>query len=213
MPLSQHDDSASGRERAVPSISIDALIRDARAGSTAAMGQLMESYRKYLLLVANQNLDSALRPKAGASDLVQDTFCDAQRDFGQFRGESEQEFFAWLTGIMNHRMANHGRRYRTRMRDVDLEAPLDADERLGNLAADDLTPGTVAQKRDEESHLLAAMARLPEPLRQILALRTWERHSFVEIGAALEISADAARQKWSSAVARLKKELRKMYDH
>jgi WD40 repeat protein len=60
----------------------------ARAGSSEALGQALEICRGYLLRVANQGLNADLRAKGGASDLVQETFLEAQRDFGCFQGAS-----------------------------------------------------------------------------------------------------------------------------
>src|SRR5262249_45736682 len=39
-----------------------------------------EAYRGYLLVLAQRELDPDLRAKGGASDLVQETFLEAQRD-------------------------------------------------------------------------------------------------------------------------------------
>lgn len=57
-------------------------IAAARDGSDDALGESLEACRAYLLLVARQEIDPALMAKAGASDLVQETFLEAQRDFG-----------------------------------------------------------------------------------------------------------------------------------
>ena len=46
------------------------------------MGDLLEGCRQYLLLVANEELDSELTAKSGASDMVQETFLRAQHNFG-----------------------------------------------------------------------------------------------------------------------------------
>ena len=51
----------------------------ARAGSSEALGRALEACRRYLLLVAEQDLDPDLRAKGGASDLVQQTFLEAQQ--------------------------------------------------------------------------------------------------------------------------------------
>ena len=65
--------------------------------------QLVQTCRDYLLLVANRNLDRELQGKLGASDLVQETFVRAQRNFKQFRGSSIEEFLTWLRQILlNH---------------------------------------------------------------------------------------------------------------
>ena len=58
-------------------------LAEARAGSQEALGKLLESFRAYLLLIAQCELDAELRAKGGASDLVQQTFLEGQRDFAQ----------------------------------------------------------------------------------------------------------------------------------
>src|SRR5262245_26207367 len=62
----------------------------ARAGSSEALGQVLEACRGYLLLIAGQELEPALRAKGGASDLVQQTFLEAQRDFAGFHGTTHE---------------------------------------------------------------------------------------------------------------------------
>ena len=46
----------------------------------------MEACRLYLLSIADRRLDEDLRAKGGTSDLVQETFLEAQRDFGAVSG-------------------------------------------------------------------------------------------------------------------------------
>jgi hypothetical protein len=60
------------------------LIRQARTGSQAALGQLLEAFRCLLLSEAGAQLSSELVPKEGVSDVVQETFKDAVKDFGTF---------------------------------------------------------------------------------------------------------------------------------
>jgi RNA polymerase sigma-70 factor, ECF subfamily len=64
------------------------LVAAARAGSREALGRALEIHRHYLLAIAERQLDPDLRSKGGASDLVQETFLEAQRDFAQFGGGS-----------------------------------------------------------------------------------------------------------------------------
>ena len=80
----------------------------------------------YLLLVANDSLDSDLRPKVGTSDLVQDTFLEAHQDFSHFHGTGERELLAWLTKILTNRLCNNVRHYRgTLKRDIEREESLE----------------------------------------------------------------------------------------
>src|SRR5262245_7270734 len=83
----------------------------ARAGSCEALGQALESCRGYLLCIAAERLPDGLGAKAGASDLVQQTFLEAQRDLPGFHGESDEEWRAWLRRLLLNNLANLVRDY------------------------------------------------------------------------------------------------------
>src|SRR5262249_46290773 len=118
-------------------------IEAARNGSREALGQLLEMFRPLLLAIANRELDSGLRTKAGASDLVQDTLLGAQEGFPRFHGATEEELCNWLCGILNHHLANLERRYRTDKRQLSREVPL-ADLQGGGPSIDRTSPGQTA---------------------------------------------------------------------
>ena len=184
----------------------------ARAGSSEALGQVLETFRGYLLLVADRELDPELRAKGGASDLVQDTFLEAQRDFGQFHGASVDELRAWLRRLLLNNVANFTRQFRERAkRDVGREIPLEAGgsshERGAGLAADVLSPSGQAVAHEQAEALARAVQRLPPDYRQVLALRHEEQLSFEEIGQRMQRTANAARMLWLRAVERLQKEM------
>src|SRR5439155_16480408 len=95
------------------------LLQLARSGSSAALGRLLELYRNYLALLARLQIGKRLQGKLDPSDLVQETFLEAHRDFAQFRGGSEAEFVNWLRQIMAMNLANLVRHYYgTQRRDV-----------------------------------------------------------------------------------------------
>jgi RNA polymerase sigma-70 factor (ECF subfamily) len=184
----------------------------ARAGSREALGQVLETFRGYLLLVAGRELDAELRAKGGASDLVQDTFLEAQRDFGCFHGNSADELRAWLRRLLLNNVANFTRQYRQRAkRQVSREVPLEAGgsshERGAGLAADILSPSGQVVAQEQAEALARAMERLPPDYRQVLALRHEQKLTFAQIGEQMQRSANAARMLWLRAVERLQKEL------
>ncbi len=191
---------------------IEQWLEKARGGSSVALGCLLEGCRKYLLVIANESLDSDLRPKAAASDLVQDSFVEVARDFGTFRGTTEDELVAWLKVILANRLANNVRYYRdAQKRSVNREIPLETAPREAIFEAnDDPSPSGVAIAREEELRVQAALGRLADPLRTVLILRTWERRSFAEIGVEIARSAEASRKLWSHAVRQLERELRQI---
>ncbi len=107
------------------------LLSEARSGSREAIGMLIDHYRPYLLLIANQELDPAIRGKLGASDVVQETMLTAQHAIGDFRGSTHEEMLGWLRGILLNDLLEAGRSYRgTAMRNVGREVPIDGDSRM-----------------------------------------------------------------------------------
>ncbi len=184
----------------------------AQGGSREALGQVLQTFRAYLLLVADRELDAELRVKGGASDLVQETFLEAQRDFAQFHGSSEEELRAWLRRLLLNNVANFTRNYRQRgKRDIGRELPLEAGgsshERGAGLAADIPSPSGQAEVQEQTQALARAMERLPPDYRRVLALRHEEQLTFEEIGRQMERTANAARMLWLRAVERLQKEM------
>src|SRR6516164_7571588 len=99
-------------------------LTQARAGSQEALGHALEGSRPYLLAIAGRQLGRELQAKDGASDLVQQTFLEAQRDFARFEGTSEAELLAWLRHMLLHNVGKLRRRYRTGKRDPGLEIAL-----------------------------------------------------------------------------------------
>src|SRR5262245_238218 len=98
------------------------LLRAARAGDTAALGRLLELYRRYLGLLARVQIGQRLQGKVDAEDVVQETYLQAHRNFANFRGTSEAELIGWLRQILVAQLATLLRRYLgTQGRDVRLE--------------------------------------------------------------------------------------------
>ena len=81
-------------------VTVPELLHRARTGDGAALGQLLEQFRNYLLLLGRLQIGKRLQGKADATDLVQETFLEASRHFPRFRGSSEQELASWLRQSM-----------------------------------------------------------------------------------------------------------------
>jgi RNA polymerase sigma-70 factor (ECF subfamily) len=70
------------------------LLTDALGGRTESLGRVLESNRTDLALLARAQIGLRLQGRVDASDLVQETFLDACRDFQYFRGTSHREWVA-----------------------------------------------------------------------------------------------------------------------
>ncbi len=195
-----------------PGDAFEREIRAARDGSAEALGRILEWFRPYLLRIANEELDSGLRPKVGPSDLVQQTFIEAQRGFAGFRGAGEPQLMAWLRGILLHNVADtRAAFHEAAKRQIKQEQFLDA-AHAGPLR-EQLTAAVPAPldrviAEEEIQGLRQALDRLPQDYRCVLRLHHEQGQSFVEIGAVLGRSADAVRKLWFRAVEALRKELR-----
>jgi RNA polymerase sigma-70 factor (ECF subfamily) len=191
---------------AAPEPDAAVLLAAARGGSADALGRAFEACRAYLLLVAERELDPALRAKGGASDLVQQTFLEAQRDFPRFAGASADELRAWLRQLLRNNLANFARHYRTSgKRRLDRET---VDSRgWADLPADTTSPSGRAAARERDEALEQALARLPDDYREVLVLRYREGCRFEEIARRMGRTANAVRKLWGRAVERLQAEL------
>ncbi|MBS0260990.1 MAG: sigma-70 family RNA polymerase sigma factor [Planctomycetes bacterium] len=186
-----------------PNEIISRRIDAARIGDAAALGELFELCRNYLLLTANQELESELQAKVAPSDVVQETILEACRDFGSFRGSTEPEILAWMRQILLHNLANVRRNFRdTAKRELDREQPLWGE--VEHVSHDVPTPATHLTNREQREQLLQALAQLPDIYREVLLLRQQEGCTFAEIGTKIGRTAESARKLWTRAVEQLK---------
>jgi RNA polymerase sigma-70 factor (ECF subfamily) len=187
-----------------------ALLLAAQAGSNSSLGQLLQGYKEYLNLLADEELGSAIKVKASASDLVQDSFLEAKRDFGQFAGRSTEEFQAWLRRLLLNNVANVIRSYQgTEKRDISRETPafrydLNATRPL---AGEGRTASSIVMKNELLDALQLAIQKLPGHYQDVIRWRNYDRASFEDIGQRLERSTEAARKLWVRAVELLQQEL------
>jgi RNA polymerase sigma-70 factor (ECF subfamily) len=184
-------------------------ICEARAGDGAVLGRLLEAYRGYLRLLARVEIGRRLQGKMDASDIVQETFLDAHRQFGNFRGESEAQLLNWLREILAGTLANLVRRYfGTQARDVRLElnAGLDqSSQALGHMLVDPHSSPSQGAMRGEQTLLVAgALARLPEDYQTVLVLRHLEGLPFAQVAERMGRSVDSVEKLWLRGLTRLR---------
>jgi RNA polymerase sigma-70 factor, ECF subfamily len=189
-------------------IDLPACLSAAREGSRDALGAALESHRAYLLALAAAKLDPVLLTKGGASDIVQETFLDAQQAFPRFTGRSEPELRAWLRCLLLHRVAKFGRRYRSTLkRRIANEVTVEA-----NRPADSPTPSACVIADERAEILQTAIDRLPEDHRRVIRLRYQDGRTFEEIGPLMGRTPNAVRLLWLRAIERVKLELRSVED-
>lgn len=190
----------------------DLMLLEARKGSQEALGPLLESYRNYLRLLARVEIGRRLQGKLDASDLVQDAFLEAHRNFNLFKGTNEPQFACWLRQILAAKISNLVRHYfGTQARDIRLEQEIAADldnssRMLGPaLAASLTTPSQQAERREQAFLLADALEKLPADYREVLILRHLEGLTFPEVARRMERTQDSVEKLWLRALTRLRK--------
>lgn len=169
------------------------LVRAAAAGSADAFEELVARYE-------NKVYTLALRMCGGAEDardVSQEAFLSAWRGLPSFRGEAG--FATWLHRLTSNAAIDHLRRTRRQRGDVSLEDAA--------LTVADGSPGpqAAAEGLELREAVAAAMGRLSDGHRQILALREVEDCSYEEIAQALELDLGTVKSRLSRARSALRK--------
>jgi RNA polymerase sigma-70 factor (ECF subfamily) len=194
---------------------VQKLIQQARRGDDACRDQLFQLCRSYLGLVARAQVETWLKVKVDASDLVQETMMEAFRDFDRFQGETEKEWMAWLRKILAHNVADFVRQYRgTAKRQIGKEVRLrDPAASVSNLggapepAAPIATPSQEFLRLDDELRVAAALGELPPDYQEVIMLRNLRRLPFNEVAEQMGRSRPAVQMLWMRAIKRLQEVL------
>jgi RNA polymerase sigma-70 factor (ECF subfamily) len=181
------------------------LLTQARQGDTRALGDLIGRYRPYLLKIAYDEGDTNIQAKEGESDIVQDAYVRAIRAFKQFKGQTQQDLRAWLRGILLHQIHDTRERYKSDMRDIAAEVPLE--QSVGTLPASESTPSAHLIHDEERAQIEAALLTLSELDRAVIVMRQKDGLSFAQIARHLHQNEDAIRKRWARAIETLEEKV------
>jgi RNA polymerase sigma-70 factor, ECF subfamily len=191
------------------SVRFSTLIEGARQGDAECRDRLFALCRSYLGFAARSQVETWLRRKVDASDLVQETMLEACRDFERFEGRTEQEWLAWLRKILAHNAADFVRRYRGTAkraagREVSFRDPADsASPGAPEPAAQQLTPSQEFLQLDAELRVTAALSELPPDYQEVILLRNFQRLAFQEVAERMDRSRPAVQMLWMRAIQKL----------
>lgn len=200
------NDSTSQRDIAT------ALSR-AKKGDPAALGQVLESFHPQIKLLAKMEIGRNLQGKVGASDVVQDVFLQASRQFANFQGVDLPQFNRWLRTILAGTLANTMRHYfGTQARNLHLERDVNQrlDEsacQLGSMLVAGQSSPSQHVMADEQSRLVAtAMNRLAPDYQTVIELRHLDGLTFPQIAEKMGRSVDSVEKLWLRGITKLRQE-------
>jgi RNA polymerase sigma-70 factor (ECF subfamily) len=162
--------------------------------------------------VANQELDASVIPKESVSDVVQDTFLEAQRGFASFRGATPEELKGWLRQILRRQIVDLRRRYRQSKkrsidREVSLDTSVDIDTRELAIESKDPSPSSQALLEEQLHQLKEALRKIPQSQAMVVILHHRDGLDFPEISLRLDKSEAAVRKLWARGIKALQAEI------
>ena len=176
------------------------LIDAYRHGSADAFDDLVRSYETTVhRLLAQLNVGPA-----DVEDLTQDVFLRLYRNLHRFRGQSS--FYTWLYRITINVFFDHNKK--RKRADARLRRLQNAMIDVSAAVPDPHDPFRATHDRLTTETFHRALADLPEPFRDVVALREVADLSYEEIALQTGISVGTVRSRLSRARARLKEALR-----
>lgn len=173
------------------------LLEKAQRGDVDSLGELLESYRAYLTVLAKRYLSDRIRGRVDENDIVQITFLEAQRDFKNFRGSQIEELLGWLRHILRNNISSaHQRHLFAQKRSAGRETKDNQTESgpaLIDLAVSETSSPSQRAMRDEAAVFLAScLLSLPETQQEAIRLRYVEGLSLKDIAERMQKTEMAA---------------------
>ena len=167
------------------------LITAALDGKAQALDQLVERYAPQVYRFAMR----VCRDQEDAREILQDTFVNAIRSLGTFRGDSQ--FATWLFRIVVTSCAKaRGKRRVLNSREIPLEAPERevADQPVRHDLADwSQDPEASSLSMEVREALESAIVRLPPGYKGVFLLRDIEGFSTADTARILTLSPEAVK--------------------
>ncbi|MDB4793989.1 sigma-70 family RNA polymerase sigma factor [Pirellulaceae bacterium] len=189
------------------------LLREAIASKSGdqAIVKLFLKFRPQLKRVVEFRMDSRIRSRADADDVLQEAFLIVKDRFTEFVEAPGVSLFIWLRQhtlqVLIEFQRRHFRKKRTVEREERLQLPvtfsgtskLIARELIGQLTS----PSQAAIKNQELEQLNESLESMGETDREILAMRHFEQLTNNEVAQILNIKPAASSNRYVRALTRL----------
>lgn len=187
------------------------LIRQAKSGDLSAVSLLFDQHRARLRRIIEIRLDPRLGGRIDPSDVLQETYVDVHNRIHEFQ-KGDLPFFLWLRLKIGHRLTDlhrfHLRHKRNAAREISIARGAMPNATSASLASQlmgKLTSASHAAIRTElTARVQEVLSTMDEIDREIVVLRHFEDLSNAETALVLNISQNAASNRYVRALRRLK---------
>jgi len=188
------------------------LLERLRGGDRQALVDLYQQHRERLRRMVEVRMDSRLRGRVDASDVLQDGFLDVATRLESYLRNPKLPPFLWLRLIVSERLAIYHRRHLgARMQDVAQEVslyhqpmPQASSAALASMLLGRLTtPSKAAIRAERVLRVQEAINSLDALDREVVALRHFEQLSRAETAQVLGITEEAGAKRYIRALKKL----------
>jgi RNA polymerase sigma-70 factor (ECF subfamily) len=187
-----------------------ALLDRIEAGAREALSELLQRYQAPLHDFIDLHLDSKVRARLNASDVVQEAQMEVVRRVDDYLRRRPMPFHLWIRKTAYERLLDAHRAHRRAGRSVRREQGVPDRSSLAlarPLLAKGPSPSEEAEARELAGRVAEAVAELSEADREVLLMRHAEDLPYEEIACLLEIEPAAARKRYGRAMLRLQRAL------
>ncbi len=187
---------------------LQALVKQACGGDSAAMDVLLRQNLPGLRAYLRLQSDRKLRARESVSDLVQSVCRELLQDLPSAQVETEQAFRCWLYTSAHRKILVRRKYWVAEKRDVSRSVPADGadaerEQSLLESYAVLASPSRHAAANEEIARIENAFEQLPDEYREVISLARFVGLSHAEIAARMGRTEEAVRQLLTRARARL----------
>ena len=183
----------------------------------AGFEEVFDRYRKRLRQMVKLRLDRRLYARIDVDDVLQEAFLEAFRKLPEYRDRSSDlPVFLWLRLIVGEKLIDlHRHHLGVQMRDADREVsiyrgPMPAASSVAlaaQLMGSVTSPSRAALRAESRLQIQEALNMMDPMDREVLTLRHFEQLSNSETAQVLEITQQAASNRYVRALKRMKEML------
>jgi RNA polymerase sigma factor (sigma-70 family) len=174
------------------------LVRLAQGGQLAAYEELVRRWSARVLAVCHARVRSCHT----AEELAQESLLRGLRSLATL--EDPAKFGPWLCGIASHVCLDWLKCSQSRQVSLDAMSDGQADAWLAQSGE---SPDTLAADADDQGRLLAEVASLPEPYREVILMYYYDDVTYRDVAEALGVSAATVNARLTKARAMLRERL------
>ena len=181
------------------------LLEKIATGDSAALDQLLQLHRPYLVRLIQMRIDPALKARVDASDVAQEAQVAIVDEIDDFLKNRPTSFRIWIRRKVLDQLIAQRRRHIGAMKRSVLK-----EQNMSNVSSFAIakklltnTPSQILSRIELQEQVYGLIEQLSEKNREVLVLRHAEDLSNSEVAEVLEIPPGTARKRYGRALLKL----------